>query len=352
MILRPPRSTLFPYTTLFRSDGLVLKVDRIGIAMDTVIENLDKLATSYSALAKSQIEEDLEAMQNVDPVEPSAVENEEPAVETNPWEEMSEDFDKDEEYEEPAISEEEATDVPPAEPTATDVPPVEEPAPEAVVPPVETPDVTPVEPAAEAPADPTPSAPVDEVPPQPRATPEQITEARNKAKDEVDTQYALSEDEAGEMVRNPERAYPRFAAKLFMDVFEAVTVSMNNTMPQMIEQTNTVKAKQQEAENSFYEANPLISREHSATVNQFANLYMQANPKATREEMINDVGLQVMFKLKIDPRTAQQQQQQQVPVQQAAHYTPAGASSSAAAPVTTDRGNVWGNMADELLEDD
>src|SRR5687768_18005561 len=35
MIRRPPRSTLFPYTTLFRSDGLgfAVKADGIGIAL-------------------------------------------------------------------------------------------------------------------------------------------------------------------------------------------------------------------------------------------------------------------------------------------------------------------------------
>src|SRR3712207_7618260 len=32
MIRRPPRSTLFPYTTLFRSDGKLLKQVRIGHA--------------------------------------------------------------------------------------------------------------------------------------------------------------------------------------------------------------------------------------------------------------------------------------------------------------------------------
>src|SRR3712207_7974784 len=32
MIRRPPRSTLFPYTTLFRSDGLAPVLDERGIA--------------------------------------------------------------------------------------------------------------------------------------------------------------------------------------------------------------------------------------------------------------------------------------------------------------------------------
>src|SRR5256885_9909777 len=45
MIRRPPRSTLFPYTTLFRSRGLLVRVARCGPSMpehalDVVRENL------------------------------------------------------------------------------------------------------------------------------------------------------------------------------------------------------------------------------------------------------------------------------------------------------------------------
>src|SRR3712207_8845624 len=41
MIRRPPRSTLFPYTTLFRSAGVILAVQHIaadGIAVDMYIK--------------------------------------------------------------------------------------------------------------------------------------------------------------------------------------------------------------------------------------------------------------------------------------------------------------------------
>src|SRR3712207_8856034 len=36
MIRRPPRSTLFPYTTLFRSRGLVEHVGRVGLLVGRV----------------------------------------------------------------------------------------------------------------------------------------------------------------------------------------------------------------------------------------------------------------------------------------------------------------------------
>src|SRR2546430_691747 len=38
MIRRPPRSTLFPYTTLFRSDGQLLELERAQILFDAGVE--------------------------------------------------------------------------------------------------------------------------------------------------------------------------------------------------------------------------------------------------------------------------------------------------------------------------
>src|SRR2546430_5202278 len=40
MIRRPPRSTLFPYTTLFRSTEVVQKFDPIGVGARTIQECL------------------------------------------------------------------------------------------------------------------------------------------------------------------------------------------------------------------------------------------------------------------------------------------------------------------------
>src|SRR2546423_5768000 len=42
MIRRPPRSTLFPYTTLFRSQGLILATTE-GSALDALIATADQL---------------------------------------------------------------------------------------------------------------------------------------------------------------------------------------------------------------------------------------------------------------------------------------------------------------------
>src|SRR2546421_7701980 len=43
MIRRPPRSTLFPYTTLFRSGADVLEVVRIDLDAELLVEDLTEL---------------------------------------------------------------------------------------------------------------------------------------------------------------------------------------------------------------------------------------------------------------------------------------------------------------------
>src|SRR3712207_8020670 len=50
MIRRPPRSTLFPYTTLFRSDGVAVAAGSIGCAVATAVPS----ATVASAPASAQ----------------------------------------------------------------------------------------------------------------------------------------------------------------------------------------------------------------------------------------------------------------------------------------------------------
>src|SRR3712207_7689600 len=51
MIRRPPRSTLFPYTTLFRSDGLDADVVTLALAadVDAIAERTGKVPADWRA---------------------------------------------------------------------------------------------------------------------------------------------------------------------------------------------------------------------------------------------------------------------------------------------------------------
>src|SRR5258708_13303820 len=51
MIRRPPRSTLFPYTTLFRSPAKVLAAKLDGADAKTLRETMDKLKDKFKSAA-------------------------------------------------------------------------------------------------------------------------------------------------------------------------------------------------------------------------------------------------------------------------------------------------------------
>src|SRR5258707_7723968 len=58
MIRRPPRSTLFPYTTLFRSQGHMAQINDV-IDADTAQLLAEELGHSVKRVAESDVEEGL-----------------------------------------------------------------------------------------------------------------------------------------------------------------------------------------------------------------------------------------------------------------------------------------------------
>jgi len=64
MIRRPPRSTLFPYTTLFRSQRLIrdISVDNLVVALKGVDDQVkERFFKNMSSRAAEMLKEDMEA---------------------------------------------------------------------------------------------------------------------------------------------------------------------------------------------------------------------------------------------------------------------------------------------------
>src|SRR5690349_22914958 len=64
MIRRPPRSTLFPYTTLFRSSGLGSPLRRSGEATCRTVPRLGCSSSTTSSLAYARSEEHTSELQS------------------------------------------------------------------------------------------------------------------------------------------------------------------------------------------------------------------------------------------------------------------------------------------------
>lgn len=323
---------------------------------------------------RKQVEKDLEGMQP-DPDKPmdeqAAAPGAEAQTESEKWADFAQEFDS-EEIEEvgiPATDEaaEAEKDVPPVDT------PVEEPAKEPEVPEAEKPE-PPAEPPApepepkkeEEPATPQAETP-PETPPAPQKTPQELeTERqaemdrrraeRDRALDVLAEGYKLSEEEAEKFVTNPEEVVPKFAARLFFDVFDAVTANLQGVLPQVVKNVQQVQTLQQQAENRFYEANPLLDRaKHKNLVDRYATAYVQVNPEAGAEDIIRDVGIQVMYAAGIDPSQGQAPAQATLQPKEEGvappPYRPAGAGAAHAAPAPKQQDNIWGAIADEMAEE-
>ena len=283
---------------------------------------------------------------------------EEKDVDADLWADIATDLDESEEelVSKPEVSEEEPK---PQEPVApepeVEVPPATQPAEEIKEAVQESaPEVVPPQPI-------TPPQPIPEVvqtPPQPTMSPEEYkakqVEDRAKAVDEMARNYSLSEEEATTFLTDPGAIVPKFRAELFMDVFDATTKALLQAVPALVTQVNLQTKVHNEQEESFYTANPLLDKAtHGETVNRYAQAYVQAVPNASPEQVIKDVGIQVMFALGINPAQTAVKEKGVDETPAPAPYVPPGAGQASSASVADPyKDNPWAKIAEELEEDD
>lgn len=221
-------------------------------------------------------------------------------------------------------------------------PPVEPSAP--VVPPVPTPsEIPPV--APEAPAAPavTPEAPA--TPPVDRAA------QRQQYMTQLQTDYAISDEDAQMMLTEPEKVLPKIAAQLHVNVVDTVIAAVMNNLPRAI---NAIQAQAQvssESENEFFKAWPQLKKaEYQATVYDAVAAYRALRPQAPRDEVMRAAGLQAMIALRlpIPPELLTQAPAATAP----ASFTPAAPGSGAAPQAPSGEGNPFVQLSQEFLLDD
>lgn len=205
---------------------------------------------------------------------------------------------------------------------------------------------------------------VEEPEPVIQQTPEErdtiIAAAREKALVEVEQQFQLTEDEADDLVTDPNKVLPKMMAKVYLDLFTSVMQGMQQQLPNMI--TNVVKSTEQGnlKRNAFYDAWPQLNKaEHVETVERIGGAYMQMNPKATQEDFIKEVGAQVWVarRLPLDEllqHTNVAPAAETVVAPRKGGRTPAGPGNASVKNTqpTPKQKNEFEILADELLEED
>ena len=194
-----------------------------------------------------------------------------------------------------------------------------------------------------APAEPEPAQPVAQVP-----TPEELSAQQDQILGALEQRFQMTEEESLQLLQDPAKVMPKLQARLFMDTFQTVMDTMKQLLPDAIENTLQVSQVRQEKVKSFFETWPKLDKaKHGADIARAAQVYATLNPDATEEELIRDVGLQVMAKHGIplvDEPAPEPDPEPTPPPRQPSAVHNRGSSGGAL--------NLYEAMSEELLSDD
>lgn len=202
------------------------------------------------------------------------------------------------------------------------------------------------EPSAEPSAVPPPAA--EDTPPpaqEPPAEPQvRYDEVRAKQIEALAARYAFDEETADRLMTEPDKVLPQLAARLHMDVAEAVLRSVMLALPQWIDAHMGMKGRESEAERIFFEANPdLRDAKYRDAILMMGQTFRSMNPSAPAEEAVKVIGAMVRAAFGL------QQPQRQMP-SAPAPFTPVRGGGGTAAPAPK-QVNPWAELAEEFLDE-
>lgn len=148
---------------------------------------------------------------------------------------------------------------------------------------------------------------------------------------------------------------PKLMAKVMVKSQQMFMKNLSQIVPAMLDRHATTTAKSKENEDAFFSAWPQLDRtKHSDVVARFARVYRGANPTATREQMMQDVGLMVATHLKLPLQATPNGNGTHVtpsvpaaPRVQPSPWQPAGATPGLGATPTDDPFGYLGKHMDE-----
>lgn len=148
-----------------------------------------------------------------------------------------------------------------------------------------------------------------ETPTQPVAPPEVYQSWKVAREKELESLYALNEEDAQAALTEPEKLLPRMAAKLHIGVLEASVRAMQAMMPVMLNQVTQATELNTRAKNLFQSINPdLADPRYEPHILELGQLYRTRNQTASPEEAARVIGdlVRVAFGLTRTPPTQQQ----------------------------------------------
>lgn len=155
---------------------------------------------------------------------------------------------------------------------------------------------------------PTPTGQQEAAPRTPTpAEPQRIAESLLQNSDALiqhlaESEFKLSPEDVEALETDAPKHIPTLLARAFFKTQVNMYQQLSRVIPAMVQQMQTVQQRNGANEGKFYAKWPDLKPElHGPIVRRYATVYRQANPQATLDQMIEDLGPMVMMAAKVQP---------------------------------------------------
>lgn len=165
-------------------------------------------------------------------------------------------------------------------------------------------------------------------------------------------EFALSPQDLEALEADAPAHIPKLLAKAYFKSQVNLMQQMSRLVPQMVQRQLRVSESNRKNEDRFYSRWPDLDRtKHEPLVKKYATVYRQANPQATLEQMVEDLGPIVMMAGKVTPKApAASNGNGGVRPPQPTPFVPA--LGGPAAPPAVAEENPWAGMAQPSPDED
>jgi hypothetical protein len=143
-------------------------------------------------------------------------------------------------------------------------------------------------------------------PTEPAEIAQGLMQAEQAMLDHLSTQeFALSPQDLEALEADAPAHIPKLLARVYFKSQVNLMQQMSRLVPQMIQKQLRVSESNRKNEDRFYSRWPDLDRgKHEPLVKKYATVYRQANPQATLDQMIEELGPIIMMAGKVTPRAA------------------------------------------------
>ena len=129
-----------------------------------------------------------------------------------------------------------------------------------------------------------------------------MAQMREQAISQLEPVYALSEEDARNVITDPEKVIPKLFARMHVDMMMAVASGLEKQLPVYLQQQSGETNFRQSANREFWKTWPHLGKpEYLPTVQGILTQYRQLNPQADLPTIIREVGVLASVRLNAYP---------------------------------------------------